>query len=67
MIGTKDEKINGVYNTHGHKSELELIPYQDQYKRDFWKIEIKDKRITLTKLNSDNLVTRRFVKIHEFY
>ncbi len=66
VIGTNEGKINGVYNTHGHKSELELIPYGNQYERYFWKIEFNDNYLILSILNSDNVVTRRFVRIHDF-
>ncbi len=66
VIGTQEGKINGVYNVHGHKPEVELIPYGDQVKRDFWKIKYDENSITLKLLNTDSLVTRRFKRIHKF-
>ena len=59
-------RVNGVYNVHGHKPEVELIPYGDQVKRDFWEILFEEDQITLTLLNSDTLVTRRFRRIRNF-
>ena len=66
VIGTQEGKINGVYNVHGHKPEVELIPYGDQVNRDFWKIKYDENAITLKLLNTDSLVTRRFKRIHKF-
>lgn len=66
VIGTGNGRINGVYNVHGHKPEVELIPYGDQYSRDFWKIQFNEKSITLELLNSDSTITRTFKRIHEF-
>lgn len=66
VIGTENGRINGVYNVHGHKPEVELIPYGDKFKRDFWKIDFDENTITLRLLNSDSIVTRKFTRIHEF-
>jgi hypothetical protein len=66
VIGTENGKVNGVYNVHGHKQEVELIPYGDQYKRDFWEIDFDEDAITLRLLNTDSIVTRKFVRIHKF-
>lgn len=65
-IRTKNGRITGVYNVHGHKPELELIPYGDQLERSFWKINFKEKQIDLTLLNSDSLVKRTFQRIHDW-
>ncbi|MFY7670029.1 hypothetical protein ACOSP6_02960 [Tenacibaculum sp. MEBiC06402] len=59
-------KFSGVYNVHGHKPEIELIPYGDKLKRSFWKINFLENKIVLTLLNSDSAVTRSFVRIHDF-
>ncbi|CAL2090436.1 hypothetical protein [Tenacibaculum sp. 190524A05c] len=59
-------RFSGVYNVHGHKSEIELIPYGKDLKRSFWKVDFKENQIDLTLLNSDSTVTRSFVRIHEF-
>ncbi len=66
VIGTETGKLSGVYNVHGHKPEVELIPYGEQYKRDFWKIDFERDAITLSLLNTDSIVVRKFKRIHEF-
>ena len=66
IIGTEKGRVHGVYNVHGHKPEVELIPYGDQYPRDFWKINFGEKAITLKLLNTDSIVTRKFIRIHNF-
>ena len=66
VIGAENGRINGVYNVHGHKPEVELIPYGDQFDRDFWKIDFDENSITLKLLNTDSTVTRTFTRIHEF-
>jgi hypothetical protein len=59
-------RFSGVYNAHGHKSEVEFIPYGDNLKRSFWKVAFKENQIDLTLLNSDSTVTRSFTRIHDF-
>ncbi|KJF44859.1 hypothetical protein [Draconibacterium sediminis] len=59
-------RIHGVYNVHGHKPEVELIPYGDNVNRAFWTIDFNKNRITLQLLNSENIVERKFSRIHEF-
>nr|WP_319269900.1 hypothetical protein [uncultured Draconibacterium sp.] len=59
-------RIHGVYNVHGHKPEVELIPYGDNLNRDFWAIDFNENTITLKLLNSENTVERKFSRIHEF-
>ena len=66
VIGTENGRVNGVYNVHGHKPEVELIPYGTQYQRDFWKIDFDEKSLTLKLLNTDSIVTRKFIRIHNF-
>ena len=66
VIGSEKGRINGVFNVHGHKPEVEMIPYGDQYKRNFWNMEIQENVLTLSLLNSDSTVTRTFKRIHEF-
>ncbi|MBW1299027.1 hypothetical protein [Aquimarina litoralis] len=66
VIQSEKGRIQGVYNVHGHKPEVELIPYGDQLERDFWEIQFEDNYITLKRLNSDKTVTRRFKRIHQF-
>ena len=66
VIESEKGRINGVYNVHGHKPEVELIPYGDQFQRNFWEIQIEDNEITLTLLNTDSIVTRKFRRIHKF-
>ncbi len=59
-------RINGVYNVHGHRPEVELIPYGVDFDRDFWKIDFEENSIVLTRLNSDQVIERKFLRIHEF-
>lgn len=66
MIGTQKGRVDGVYNVHGHKPEIELIPYGEQYNRSFWNMEIRENVLTLKLLNSDSTVTRTFKRIYEF-
>ena len=66
VIQSEKGRINGVYNVHGHKPEVELIPYGDEVKRDFWKIQFEENHITLTLLNSEKRVKRKFKRINRF-
>lgn len=66
MTSSKEGRINGVYNVHGHKAEVEFIPYGEQHKRTFWAIKYGENTITLSLLNSDTPVSRTFKRIHEF-
>ncbi|NQX92927.1 MAG: hypothetical protein HRT74_12540 [Flavobacteriales bacterium] len=59
-------RINGVYNVHGHKSEVELIPYGENLDRDFWDIKFEEDAITLTLLNSEETIQRRFIRTNKF-
>ena len=59
-------RIHGVYNVHGHKPEVEMIPYGESVSRDFWTIDFAGDTITLKRLNSENTVERKFSRIHEF-
>ncbi|MEL6390864.1 MAG: hypothetical protein AAFQ02_11960, partial [Bacteroidota bacterium] len=53
VIQSQRGRINGVYNAHGHKSEVELIPYGEKLNRDFWRIDFEDNQLTLHLLNSE--------------
>lgn len=66
VIDSEKGRINGVYNVHGHRPEVELIPYVDQLKRDFWEIQFEEDHITLKLLDSDKIITRKFRRIHKF-
>lgn len=66
VLNSEKGRISGVYNVHGHKPEVELIPYGSELNRNFWKIDFGDNSITLHLLNSDSTVTRQFKRIHEF-
>ncbi|MEO1023385.1 MAG: hypothetical protein AAFW89_12650 [Bacteroidota bacterium] len=64
-IGTGDTKIYGVYNLHGHKPEVELIPYDDKYPRNFWRVQAEKDTILLGQLNTLEPVVRKFKRIRE--
>ncbi|ETN96627.1 hypothetical protein [Zhouia amylolytica] len=66
VISSGTVNINGVYNVHGHKPEVELIPYGAHLQRNFWNMKINKDTITLQLLNTDSTVTRTFKRIHEF-
>ncbi len=65
-MGTPGGRINGVYNVHGHRPELELIPYGDSKGRNFWRVSFGENKISLTLLNSDSLISRKFNRTYEF-
>lgn len=65
-IRTGKDHIHGVFNVHGHKVEVELIPYGSPMKRDFWEFAIDDQILTMTLLNSDSKVTRTFKRRKTF-
>jgi hypothetical protein len=66
LINSTNGRINGVYNIHGHKPEIEFIPYGNKIMRSFWKVEYDKERISLKLLNSDSIVKMDFVRIFEF-
>lgn len=66
VIESEKGRVNGVYNVHGHKPEVELIPYKDQVNRNFWKIDFEENRITLKLLNSEKIITREFKRMQQF-
>lgn len=66
VVNSLQGRISGVYNVHGHKPEIELIPYNNKIKRSFWKAEINKNQVSLKLLNSDSLVVKTFKRIHEF-
>jgi len=64
-LSSEKGRVMGVYNVHGHKPELELIPYGDQLERDFWRIEYGENSITLKLLNSEQEIERTFKRIRK--
>jgi len=66
VLNSDKGRINGVYNVNGHKPEVELIPYGEDVTRDFWQIDFEENAITLKRMNTDSLVSRRFIRIYEF-
>lgn len=66
VIRSRNGKVHGVYNVHGHKSEVELIPYGEPLRRDFWKMEVEQDQLTLTLLNSEENVVRKFKRTYRF-
>ena len=65
LINSSKGRIRGVYNVHGHKPEIELIPYNDKIKRSFWKFQHNEGEISLNLLNSDSVIVKKFVRIQE--
>lgn len=66
VMGSANGKQYGVYNVHGHKAEIELIPYGDNCQRSFWKMDIQDKQIKMTLLNTEEEVSRTYKRIYAF-
>ena len=66
VIGTKEGKRYGVYNVHGHKAEIELIPYGEGSNRSFWQFEVLADQLTLRLLNSEQETTRSYHRINTF-
>ena|SRR5210317_1061092 len=65
VMYTPNGQVHGVYNVHGHKPEVELIPYGEK-ERSWWTLEVDDTSLQLKRLNTDSLVTRSFERIYEF-
>ncbi|MEM7552196.1 MAG: hypothetical protein AAF363_21100 [Bacteroidota bacterium] len=66
VIHSKGKRNTGVYNVHGHRPELELIPYGENHPRSFWRIDFNDDEINLELLNSDSTVLRNYKRIRKF-
>ena len=65
-LGTPDGTIYGVYNVHGHRPEIELIPYGDKLDRNFWSFECTHSQLSIQLLNSEEKVTRKFIRTNQF-
>ena len=65
VVGSEGNKTYGVYNVHGHKSELELIPYGEE-DRSFWSVKFLNEGFEMKLLNSAEETTRRFKRIRIF-
>ncbi len=67
VVGTNEGRAYGVYNVHGHKPEVELIPYNSQFQREFWTVDYNgDSTLVLQLIDSDTLVRRTYKRILEF-
>ncbi|WP_242082919.1 hypothetical protein [Aestuariivivens sediminis] len=66
VIASEKGSIHGIYNVHGHQPEVELVPYGEPFERTFWNIQFEANEITLTLLNTDRIVARKFKRIHKF-
>ena len=60
------KRLSGIYNVHGHRAELEMIPYGKDYERSFWRLELEEQAIKMQLLNSDSTVIRQFSRIRNF-
>lgn len=65
VLNNQNGKTWGVYNVHGHRSELELIPYGEK-ERSFWRVSFGSNSFEMELLNSDSVVTRSFNRISDF-
>lgn len=66
MLTTPEGQLHGVYNVHGHRPEIELIPYGEKLDRNFWSFEWTDNSLTLHLLNSKEKVIRKFIRTDQF-
>jgi hypothetical protein len=66
VMRNNGRRVLGVYNAHGHKQEVELIPYNNNFERSFWSVAYEKELLHLKLLNADSLVTRTFERIHQF-
>lgn len=55
-------QAGGVYNVHGHKPEIELIPYDADLARSWWQFSVEGNTLTIQLLNSEMAVTRTYEK-----
>lgn len=65
-IGSNGNRYRGIYQVHGHRPHVELIPYDEKLSRNNWEINYDQDGISLKKLNIDSTVTRKFRRIHNF-
>ena len=66
VIGTREGKRFGVYSVHGHKPEIELIPYDGGVDRSFWAVQYQGEGIRLKLLNADEEIISSFVRTNEY-
>ncbi|PHI20112.1 hypothetical protein CEQ90_09155 [Lewinellaceae bacterium SD302] len=61
-----DGRTGGVYNVRGHQAEVELIPYVEELDRSWWTFSRKGEALWLELLNTEDTVSRTFVRALEF-
>ena len=61
-----DKRIRGVYNVHGHKPQLELIPYGDEWDRTYWSVKFTRDQLILELLGGDDEAIMTFERIRQF-
>lgn len=66
VIGNGEERMMGVYNVHGHKPQLEMIPYADLHDRDSWRFETIGDTLRIKQMGMDDKITRTFIRTHTF-
>jgi len=63
--GSERGQFTGVYHVHGHRAEVELIPYR-ALGRNSWSIKFGEHVLELQLLDTDSTVIRSFKRIHDF-
>ncbi|MFK7783669.1 MAG: hypothetical protein AB8B56_01065 [Crocinitomicaceae bacterium] len=66
ILNSVKGRITGIYQAHGHRSEVLLIPDNDLLKRTRWELIITDSEMALKELNTDSTRIRQFTRIHQF-
>ena len=66
VLGLNEGRITGVYSIHGHKPEIELIPYDEKLKREFWTFDIENNLLTMKLLNAEIETKKTYRRIDEF-
>lgn len=58
------KKVVGVYKTHGHRNELQLVNYGDNPEFEFQKFQVTENHLTTEIIGKDTKLF--FSRIHEF-
>lgn len=60
-------KSSGYWHIHGHKSEITLLPHQENGLAESWKIQVNEKELIMTGLSDSNKgVQRNYIRQYSF-
>jgi hypothetical protein len=61
------EKLTGYWHIHGHKSEITLLPHQEDGTVESWRIEVNEKELLMTGISESNrTIQRKYVRRNTF-